>query len=235
MSGSARLLFPVLFVGALAACLAASPAGAIQKRIAGDNAEIAATISARELTRIYLTNDRIASLAGDTRTFAHQHDRTAGDLFVKPADPDAIVNLFITSEKGKTYKLLLTPRDVPAEQLEIDNPALRTAAKEEAAMPYRQALLKAVRAMILGRTPSGYAAVAVPLGDGPGRIRATRRWSGGRFAGTAYRIVPDGSAATERAALFAGLSGDGAAAVWIASAPDAGGALRAVVVERAGP
>ena len=103
-------------------------------------------------------------------------------------------------------------------------------------MPYRQALLKAVRAMILGRTPSGYSAAAVPLGDGdPGRIRATRRWTGGRFAGTAYRIVPDGSAATERAALFAGLSGDGAAAVWIASAPDAGGALRAVVVERAGP
>ena len=130
----------------------ASLAEAVQIRVADNNAEIFAVISAAEVSRIALDQDRIVSVSTVPQGFSIDHDETNGDLFLVPLPGTRLfepVNLFITSEAGLTYQLLLEPRDIPSEQILIRNPKNKIAKKDKTA-PYRQEIAHLIRAVIRG-------------------------------------------------------------------------------------
>ena len=79
---------------------------------AADHAELSARISASEVSRIALVDDRIARVIRSPGGFETEHDPASGDLYLRPLadgagdDTDAApAVLFVGTEKGFTYRL----------------------------------------------------------------------------------------------------------------------------------
>lgn len=146
----------------LSGCLILSfPAYALQVRQAKDNQTISAKISAKELSRIFVTSDRIQATRGINGAYEIIKDDTQGMIFIKPSPyyANRPFNLFITTEIGRTYNLLLVPTDIPAETIEIKpkSPAIKIASKWEKNAPYVDKLIQLINAMVNEVEPQGYA------------------------------------------------------------------------------
>lgn len=184
-----RLL--VLITG-LAAFMGESMAA--QLRIAEDNAEIAAVISAREVSRLALDGDRIASLSSVPQGFSVEHDAETGDLYIVPIPGVAItglINMFITTEAGRSYQLLLEPRDIPSEQIIIRHSQSPVAAAVETSAPRREVLGNLVRAVITGELLDDYKRASVAndaLGNVEG-IVLVEVWRGAAFVAWKIEIA----------------------------------------------
>lgn len=92
-----------------------------------DDIEIKATISSYELNRIKIEGGRIEgfrALDGDLVAVA---DAKKGELFIHLPRKYSrkTTNLFLTSDSGATFKLLLVPRNIPAEQIFLVERATR--------------------------------------------------------------------------------------------------------------
>lgn len=190
-----------------------SEAMAAQLRLAESDAEIVAVISAREVSRIALEGDRIASLAAVPQGFSIDHDADTGDLYIVP-NPGfkitGLVNMFITSEAGRSYQLLLEPRDIPSEQIIIRNSKLPVADPAEVGAPRREELGNLVRAVITGALLDSYnRAAAAPdaLGD-TAEIVPIEVWRGSSFV--AWKIKITGATETVQSRLT-----PSAAAIWL--------------------
>ena len=174
------------------AALAAAPANAIEILEAADHAELSADVSSREVNRIALEGDRIASAVPSSDAFAVEHDPVRGDLYLHPggvsasplsafgaadsgaadapAGTPAPMTLYLGTEKGFTYRLTLTPGARGSAQILIRNRSLarEAPARERAATPAalpearEQALARLVGAAARGEPPAGYIAVRVP-------------------------------------------------------------------------
>ena len=79
---AALLALHILATGAFALPL---PAAAMQILDVADHAEIAAEISATDVSRIALAGDRIARVVRAPSGFAVEHDAASGDLYLRPA------------------------------------------------------------------------------------------------------------------------------------------------------
>lgn len=91
-----------------------------QTKEVGADGEIEAFISADELSRIKVLNDRIKSIKANQGDMELLEDNNLGEVYLRPAKPGRVpVNMFITTEKGHTYKLLLIPQKMPSEQIFI--------------------------------------------------------------------------------------------------------------------
>ena len=146
----------------LSGCLILSlPSYAVQVRPAKDNQTISAKISAKELSRIFVTGDRIQATRGINGAYEIIKDDKQGMIFIKPSPYYASrpFNLFITTEIGRTYNLLLVPTDIPAETIEIKpkSPAIKIASKWEKNSPYVDKLIQLINAMVNELEPEGYA------------------------------------------------------------------------------
>lgn len=97
-------------------------ASATQILNASSDAELSGVIAKDELSRIKVISDRIASVKSNEGMVEILDDVNLGEVYIRPSrsseDP---VNLFITTEKGYTYKLLLLPQSIPSEQVFIKN------------------------------------------------------------------------------------------------------------------
>ncbi len=150
-------------VSAIALALSlASPALALQVRDAGDNARITAVVAAGEISRITIEGDRARMVNGDPAVDI-THDEITGDVYLKAKAPPLTkpLNLFVATEKGFTYQLLLTPKMVPSEQILIRNgnaaagPA--QAMEWESRTPFFQSLIAVMKATVgAGPLPAGY-------------------------------------------------------------------------------
>ena len=225
---SALLLLTMLMVPATAQ--------AAQIRIAADNSEIHATISIREVNRISLEGDRIKSVAKAPIGYDVVPEPDTGDLYLVPsygARVDRPVNMFITSERGFTYQLLLTTSDTPSEQLIIQGPKKRPLRTRPVA-PRRQAIADLMRGMINGDFLDDYRRRAAHLSDLDHvslhliDFRVLEVWEGDRFTGLSLEL---GSA--EPMSLTAADLGRGAAAAWI-EVDMAKEGRRAVIILEAG-
>ena len=102
--------------------MCAYEANATQILDASGDAELSGIIAKDELSRIKVISDRIASVKSNEGTVEILDDAKLGEVYIRPSrstnDP---VNLFITTEQGYTYKLLLLPQSVPSEQVFIKN------------------------------------------------------------------------------------------------------------------
>jgi len=168
----------------------AHPAMAVQYRMVEGDTEISAAISLKEVSRIALRDDRIAGVVHLPRGFGVEHDAETGDIFMVPMAglvDTAPINLFITSEQGRTYQLLLTPLDIPSEQIIILGPRRVELAKDTA--PRRQELARLMRAMITGVFLDDYTRQAPVPADLDGfnpvyeHLEILEVWQGDRFRG----------------------------------------------------
>ncbi len=147
-----------------AMALAAIPfsAHALQIKQATDNGQITAIVSAQEISRISLAKDRIRMVNGDPEVDI-THDSETGDVYLKPSTAPLTkpLNLFISTEKGFTYQLLLMPEKVPSEQIIIRNEDAFEGSEDvqvwESKTPFHGAIIDVLKATIGGMDlPAGY-------------------------------------------------------------------------------
>ena len=232
--------FPI--AGALTALLylaLAAPAVAMQVLEAADHAELRADVAAGGVSRIALVNDRIARVVRGAHGFEAEHDPASGDLYLRPlaggedfaggAEPAV---LFLGTEKGFTYRVVLHRVEGGPAQVLIRNPAAEAANREaDAADPRIGALVRLVGAVARREPLAGYAIAATAESDriafgSVDAVRIVETWRGPRFEALVLDLGPvePGDAAALGRRL-----GPGVAAVWLA-ARQAGGARLAVAV-----
>jgi len=116
-----------------------------------DNGAYQVKLSARELTRIVVDSGRIRRIDGNEGEFVIQRDAKLGQAFVRPVVVDKPLNLFISSESGRVYSLVMTPLDIPAHTVVLrEKGAVRSAIaapSPQKAGSYEAGILRLVSAM----------------------------------------------------------------------------------------
>lgn len=186
--------------GVFVAASIIAPARADQfKTVAGDGA-IEGYASATEITRLSLVGDRIASVqktdadeAGNDFDIAH--DAVTGDLYVSlPAlYGRPYLSFFVTTKRGYTYKAHLQVRETPATQIFVSNPGVGSERAErwELETPFRQTVVRLVRAMWKGETIEGYdVAQGLDISRKAGSLawRVVASYDGATLAGRILKI-----------------------------------------------
>lgn len=91
------------------------------KTMSGDD-QASIVISKTDLNRIKLINDKIKSLKYNQGELIITQDNNLGEVYIRASNfHKKNINLFITSQKGYVYKLLLTLKNIPSEQIFIKN------------------------------------------------------------------------------------------------------------------
>lgn len=240
MRGSlAAFLTPLLLSVAAMIVTAASVQAQSSKVLdATDHAELRAEVQRDGLVRVALLHDRIARVVhGPNASFGVEHDASAGDIFLRRAEPvesvaDALPEkLYIGSERGFTYALRLTPAAGGAAQLLIRNPAIDEPGNPAAAIggdARVSEIANLVRAVANREPLPGFwvepgGRDAVPL---PGVV-LLESWRGARWE--ALVLALDAQNAVFDAAALAGHFPSGIVAAWI-DGLDASGTRLAVIV-----
>ena len=197
---------------------APGPTLAMQILDAADHAELAAEISATDVSRIALAGDRIARVVRSPDGFAVEHDAASGDLYLRPAHPTPSaatapdrgrgqaghgpVTLFIGTEKGFTYRLTLSPSDRDSAQILIRNaaafPGAAAAASASRSDPHVAALVRLVRAVARGDLLPGYAVHAGGEALQPG-LTLIETWRGPRLAALVFEAARPASGGADGA------------------------------------
>lgn len=167
---------------------------------AADNATLSGVMSKSEVTRISFTGDDAASVQKIKPTnpmddFSIAHDPVTGDIYVTlPVGfSSKFVNFFATSKRGFTYKFILRVSDIPATQIFVQNPVVgsQRAAQFERKQPYRQTLVKIIRAMWNRQILPGYEITwrdRHRIKAGPLRYRQTGLYQGSNLVGRIYEV-----------------------------------------------
>lgn len=145
----------------------ASPAYADQTVMASDNARVDCIASSRDLTRISLVGDEIASVSklqtgNPTEDFSVVNEPVRGDIYVSVPEgfTPKVLSFFATSKKGYVYKFACRLTGQEAQQVFVANPAIAGDKPDEtrvvaAADPQEQAV-RLVQAMYTSSIPDGY-------------------------------------------------------------------------------
>lgn len=138
---------------------------ALQVKPVKDDQSVSAKISSKELSRIFVKGDRIQATRGINGTYELIKDEKQGMVFVKPTPyfANRPFNLFITTENGHTYNLLLVPMDIPAENIQLRplSPSIKLAEHWEKNSPYVEKLIQLMNSMVNQEEPDGYAIIPV--------------------------------------------------------------------------
>ena len=141
--------------------LISSSALAVQIKETFPDGEIEAFIAADELSRIKVINNRIKSVRSNEGDVEVVEDASLGEIYIRPTKGGrSPVNIFVTTERNNTYKLLLVPHKTPSEQIFIKS-------VEETFMPYskrkgvihesfKDRIIGLVRAMQMGKEYPGF-------------------------------------------------------------------------------
>ena len=195
----------------------AAPASAMQILDAADHAELVAEISDRSVSRITLAGDRVARVVRGPDGFALEHDKSRGDLYLRPLERAsggrAPLTLFIGTAKGFTYRLTLRTAARGSAQILIRN-ASAASNEPEAERPREGrvgAIVALVRAVVRREILPGYV-VHTPSGTPrPEGLALLETWRGRRFIARVYEMgsIPGDDNQT----IMEGLA-PGVAALW---------------------
>jgi len=105
----------------------APDAAALQVIDAVEGQTVLAKISARELTRITIDRARVRAVTGLEGQLLVEKDDHTGAIFVRPVDQARPVNLFVSTDAGRTYALVLQPVDMPADTIVLRDRSTRPA------------------------------------------------------------------------------------------------------------
>jgi type-F conjugative transfer system secretin TraK len=145
-------------------CLfSATYCSALQIKAVKDNQTVMVKVSSNEPSRIFVAEDRISKVHGIEGAYDINKDENNGEIFIQPTPPyqHKVINLFISTEFGHSYTILLSPMDIPAENIELKplSPAMKQADHWEKNAPYVQTLINLMNAMVDDEEPEGYAVV----------------------------------------------------------------------------
>lgn len=183
----------------LLSCLAL-PAYAEQVKPAMENKTITAKVAAKELTRLHVEGDRIYQVRGGEHTYHLEKDERDGSIFIRPQESYQArpFSIFITTEYGRTYPLLLIPVDVPSDAIVIKpmGASKEIAERWETNGAYTQTLMNLISAMVQEEQPTGYAITelnqALPSQVGVLSLRLKKRYLGARLNGEVITITNTG-------------------------------------------
>jgi hypothetical protein len=82
-----------------------------------DNGETEVVISRDNVNRIKIFHDRIKDIRANADELKIDTDKTSGEIFVKPAANKNSIDIFLKTESGFTYKLVLKVKDTKAQQI----------------------------------------------------------------------------------------------------------------------
>ena len=218
----------------LVAALLPSAVSAMQILDAADGAELEAVISDRSVSRITLAGDRVARVVRGPDGFALEHDKSRGDLYLRPLKTTVptgeALTLFIGTAKGFTYRLRLRTAARGSAQILIRNASAMPRAESPAPREGRVgALVALVRAVALREVLAGYAIekrTRTSGAEGPVLIEV---WRGRRFTARVYET--DSIPGEDHQTMMQNLA-PGAAAHWAAepaSGPSGGRIVVAVL------
>ena len=214
---------------ALLACLALASGEALAMQVlnATDHAALEAEVSATAVSRIALSDDRIARIVRPPGGFTVEHDAVRGDLYLRPLGPETpeTATLFLGTERGFTYQLTLTVADRDAAQVLIRNPDAAEDADTPAPGDARIAELVALIQAVAERRPPAGVTVEGATGARRAGLEVVETWRARRFTARVLALGPDSP--TDAAALGA-QAGPAVAAVWI---PEGSAPRHAVLVE----
>lgn len=156
---------------------------------------IQAEISQKGLTRIRVQEDRIRNVFGLTGEYVLETDEEQGQIFIRPmgVGSSAPISLTLTTKKGHTQDLLLTPTDKTPEALILRADASSAQPKALESLPNRgeiEDLLMACQGM---RIPVGYKLMPLDLKGldlkGLGKTyRLTREIRNDHLRGLTYEV-----------------------------------------------
>jgi type-F conjugative transfer system secretin TraK len=141
-------------------------ATALQIKPGKDNETIYFKIAAKEYSRIFVKGDRILTVKG--KSIAYQLKEFKGKseegiLYIQPTESyqNRPFTLFVGTEQGHHYTLLLESLNIPAENIEIKplSASKALATRWEENQPYLQKLIELMRQMKIEDQPEGYAIV----------------------------------------------------------------------------
>jgi conjugal transfer pilus assembly protein TraK len=195
-----------------ASCLFAmsSPALADQTLMASDNARIDCVASLRDLTRISLVGDEIASVSklqtgNASEDFSVVNEPVRGDIYVSVPEgfTPRMLSFFATSKKGYVYKFACRLEGAEAQQVFVANPAIAGDKPDEtrietASVTSEDQAVKLVQAMYSSAIPDGYRMrqpVRSPVRVGDLKVQEIAEYRGASLTGKVLRIENKGTRA----------------------------------------
>lgn len=149
---------------------------ALQVKTVKDNQTIFAKISSKQLSQIFVNGDRILSVRGIEGAYQLTKDESKGAIFIKPTPyfEHRTINIFILTEDGHSYTLLLNPMDIPSENIELKplSPSKKLAEHWEKNSPYTELVMNILNDMVNQRKPEGYAVISL------GKVKPKKLTSG---------------------------------------------------------
>ena len=187
----------------------AAPAYADQTVMASDNARVDCIASSRDLTRISLVGDEIASVSklqtgNPSEDFSVVNEPVRGDIYVSVPEgfSPKVLSFFATSKKGYVYKFACRLAGAEAQQVFVANPAIAGDKPDDtrvvaAADPQEQAV-KLVQAMYTSSIPDGYRMrqpVLNAVRVGALKVQMIAEYRGATLTGKVIRIENTGKVA----------------------------------------
>ena len=185
----------------------AEPAHADQTLMASDNSRVDCVASARDLTRISLVGDEIASVSklqtgNPSEDFTVVNEPVRGDIYVSVPEgfSPKTLSFFATSKKGYVYKFACRLEGNEAAQVFVANPAIAGDKADErpAAAPVSQEdqAVSLVQAMYASAIPAGYRMrqpVRAPVHVGDLKVQQIAEYRGSELQGQVLRIENKGA------------------------------------------
>jgi conjugal transfer pilus assembly protein TraK len=135
---------------------------ALQAVSIADNQTKQITVSAHELSRIFVKGDRIQNVRGLEGAYLLTKDEVQGQIFIKPTPPYQTkpFNLFVSTEKGHNFNLLVIATEALGQDIEIKPTTPNKEAEIwEKGSDYSQILVKLIVGMVKNELPPGYSVV----------------------------------------------------------------------------
>ncbi len=186
-----RLLKPLLLV-----LLLPNVAVANQLLEVNEGQPAYAKISSTQLTRLKIIDGRIENIRGNQGEIIIEPDSSTGEAYLRPAAGGRIINLFVTSDSGRTYTLLLSPEPIPATSIvlkELSRVGSVTALTNSS--NYEKTLKNIILSMAREDQPQGYDIQSVgrrmPMWKGTNFV-LEKKYVGQEFVGEKYTLTNKG-------------------------------------------
>jgi conjugal transfer pilus assembly protein TraK len=136
------------------------PSLAMETKWMADNQTRLVKISSKDITRIFVADDRIRAVKGQENAYTIKSDLSTGQIFIAPTVDHQHIpfSLFITTEQGRNYTLFAVPIDVPGQVIEIKplSPVKKIAEHWEKSGPFTERIIALIHAMAHHEAPNGY-------------------------------------------------------------------------------
>lgn len=113
-------------------------------------------VSKSDINRLHFANDQVTKVYSNEGEFTYKNSEKNGDLYLRITGYKTNVSLFVETRHGYSYKLILTAKYIPSEQIILINPEITSSDKASKKDPYKQAIASLVVSALQGTPKLGY-------------------------------------------------------------------------------